>query len=171
MSAELAYLDTVAVPTHRPTDPLSFRRQAPAPEAPTAPTAPEPLDDEAEAPDRTRLTPEAALGAATAAARTIARALAEVLQGTRPVHQLSPWLDQDMFDKVCRRVGWERQAMLARGEDPERAAARVLGCHVQCVLGGCECTATLVLNGHGRALCFRIETHRARWRAVALELG
>ena len=171
MSAELAYLDTVPVPTHRPTEPLPFRRQALPPHTPAPRDTPEPLDEESEAPDRSRLTPEAALGAASAAARTIARALAEVLQGTRPVHQLSPWLDQDMFEKVCRRVGWERQAMLARGEDPERAAARVLGCHVQSVLGGCECTATLVLNGHGRALCFRIETHRTRWRAVALELG
>lgn len=190
MSADPAYLEPPEDEPWEPAaPPLPFRRRSGAPTAAPDPTPsriarPGPRTSNSAgsssaasssatgAPTSAGAAPHVpAIGSAAQAASTIARALAEVLQGVRPPHQLAPWMDHDTFEKIRRRAVWEREAMIARGETPADAWAQVLGCHVQAVIGGCECTATLSLRGRVRALCFRLETHRSRWRAVALELG
>ncbi|RKW71647.1 Rv3235 family protein [Galactobacter caseinivorans] len=110
-------------------------------------------------------------GPARAHARALAQALAEVLHGLRPSHQLSHWLDLEMLQKMQRRVRWEQDAARAMGAQLGNGPAQVIGCHVQLVGAACECSATLVTRNGARAVCFRLELRRNRWRGVAVELG
>lgn len=109
--------------------------------------------------------------AARTHARALAQALAEVLHGLRPSHQLSHWLDLDMLHKMQRRARWELEAARALGSERGTGPAQVLGCHVQQVGEACECSATLATRHGARAVCFRLELRRNRWRGVAVELG
>lgn len=113
----------------------------------------------------------AAPEAARKHARALAQALSEVLQGVRPAHQLSHWLDLDMLHKMQRRARWELNSSRDMGTERGQTPAHVVACHVQLVGKACECSATIVTRGGARAVCFRLELRRNRWRGVAVEIG
>jgi hypothetical protein len=118
--------------------------------------------------------PEAARIAATTAARGIAEALA----GLRPVAHLAQSCDLPTYELLRRRVRWEStssqhgdQHDVAPQDGGTRGRLRLLATHTQLVTDGIEASTTFGLNGRVRAVGFRMEPHRGRWRLVALDLG
>jgi len=110
--------------------------------------------------------------AAVASAGMVVTSLAEALRGERTVRQLTVLLDHEAYLKVQRRVTWEREARVMEGRPAEDERTRVLSCHVQAIdEDACECTATLLAPHRARALAFRMERVRERWRCVEIELG
>lgn len=113
----------------------------------------------------------AEIGAAEAA-RVVALAVAEALRGQRTVQQLGHHLDLECYRKVERRVRWEREARAMARSAPDPGVLRVLSCHVQAIGERVrECTASLASAERVRALCFRLELLRGRWRCVEIEIG
>ena len=121
--------------------------------------------------------PQAAQQAACAAARGIIEAVA----GLRPVVHLAQSCDLVTYEKLRRRVRWECESQDRRspapssrqavGRQPGRPRLRLLSTHTQMVADGVEGSTTFGLGGRVRALGFRLESQRGRWRVVALELG
>lgn len=121
--------------------------------APLAPTLPTTIPTE---------DPEAWCGA-------IVRAAVEVLTGSRPTAQLARWLSADLYETVARRAGL---ALRIKGRPTLVRQAVVRRVHL-CRLGPGTAEASVVVHDgeRVRAAAVRIEAHRGRWRATALEIG
>ena len=105
-------------------------------------------------------------------ALSVAVSLAEAVAGSRSVHQLGSVLDLATYKKMERRATWERNARSFAGEQDRRPMIRVPRCHVQMLSAvTAECTATVFTDTGARAMSFRLELQRGRWRAVAVEMG
>lgn len=105
-------------------------------------------------------------------ALAVAVSLAEAVAGSRSVHQLGSVLDLATYKKMERRATWERNARSFAGTQDRRPMIRVPRCHVQMLSAAtAECTATVFTDSGARAMSFRLELQRGRWRAVAVEMG
>lgn len=119
--------------------------------------------------------------AARQAAGAAARGIVEALAGMRPVAHLAQSCDLLTYEKLRRRVRWEcarsttgtpvPSARRTSGPTAGTPQLRLFSTHSQLVANGVEGSATFSLGGRVRALGFRLEAHRGRWRVVALELG
>lgn len=119
--------------------------------------------------------------AARRAAGTAARGILEALAGMRPVAHLAQGCDLPTYELLRRRVRWETEQGHRRNDGPtatasagpagEHARLRMLSTHTQVVADGIEASTTFSLGDRVRALGFRLEAQRGRWRIVAMELG
>ncbi|MEE6273419.1 Rv3235 family protein [Georgenia wangjunii] len=102
-------------------------------------------------------------------AGSLVRAAVEVLVGTRPVSQLTRWLSADLYEALARRAGL---AVRILGRPSTARQARIQHVHV-CVVRPDVCEASVVVHDgqRVRAAAVRLEVHRGRWRATALEIG
>jgi hypothetical protein len=102
---------------------------------------------------------------------SVALAVAETLQGRRPVGQLSRWVDEQVLATLNvalrhRRRGTSRTA-------PESTRPAVLrSVHLQYPQPtAVEASAHVQLDGRSAAFAFRLEAWYDRWLCTALELG
>jgi hypothetical protein len=98
----------------------------------------------------------------------IVRAAVEALTGSRPTAQLGRWLTADLYDELARRAGL---TMRIKGRPMVRRQAVVRRVHV-CRLGALVAEAAVVVHDgeRVRAAAVRVEAHRGRWRATALDI-
>lgn len=137
----------------RPWDRVRFSAETPA----------EAAAEPAGAPDLDRLPPVGPWAA------TLVRAAVEVLTGSRPTAQLSRWLSADLYDSLARRAGL---AVRVLGRPEPALCARVRRVRCTQVRPGVHEAAVVVHDGvRIRAAAVRVECHRGRWRATALEIG
>jgi len=102
-------------------------------------------------------------------AATLVRAAVEVLTGSRPTAQLARWLSADLYDSLARRAGL---AVRVLGRPDPALCARVRRVRCSEVRPGVHEAAVVVHDGvRIRAAAVRVECHRGRWRATALEIG
>ncbi|MFC7406366.1 Rv3235 family protein [Georgenia alba] len=102
-------------------------------------------------------------------AGALVRSTVEVLCGSRPVAQLARWLAPELFESVSRRAG-----LAERIQGRPRMAARAIirRVHVCRIEAGTVEASVVVHDGsHLRAAAVRLEAHRGRWRATALQIG
>ncbi|MPV38747.1 Rv3235 family protein [Georgenia subflava] len=102
-------------------------------------------------------------------AGALVRSAVEALRGIRPAAQLARWLSAELYDSLARRAGLAVR-VLGRPTVAHRAMIRRV--HV-CRLGPGTVEAAVVVHDgqHMRAAAVRLEVHRGRWRATALEIG
>jgi hypothetical protein len=102
-------------------------------------------------------------------AGALVRSAVEALCGIRPAAQLARWLSADLYDSLARRAGLAVR-ILGRPAVARRAAVRRV--HVCRIVPGVVEASVVVHDGsHLRAAAVRLEVHRGRWRATALEIG
>lgn len=102
-------------------------------------------------------------------AATLAVAVIEVLNGTRPASQLVRWTSQDVQTALARRAAVNSR--VARHPTTARPpiVKRVRVCEPS--TGIAETSAVVVSPDRVRALAIRLEATEGRWRATALEVG
>jgi Family of unknown function (DUF6459) len=102
-------------------------------------------------------------------AAALVRSAVEALCGIRPAAQLARWLSAELYESLARRAGLAVR-ILGRPAVARRAAVRRV--HVCRVVPGIVEASVVVHDGsHLRAAAVRLEAHRGRWRATALEIG
>lgn len=102
-------------------------------------------------------------------AATLARAAVEVLTGSRPTAQLARWLTADIYESLARRAGLAVRIM---GRPDPALCARVRRVLCSEVRPGVHEVTVVVDDGvRVRGAAVRVECHRGRWRATALEIG
>ena len=97
---------------------------------------------------------------------TLVRTCVEVLLGTRPPAQLARWLTAELYEMLSHR------AMAGIAQPTTARRVRLLRVHT-CAVDDTRHEASVVLHDgrRVRAAAIRIEVHRGRWRATALEIG
>jgi len=114
-----------------------------------------------------RPTPGAALPEPRRWTARLAQALAEALAGHRPVQQLLPWTDDEVYATVTMRAATaRRRASSAGGGRPLVRALRVSTPRD----GVVEASAVVQAGHRCRALALRLEGLDGRWRCTALEV-
>ncbi len=100
---------------------------------------------------------------------SLVRAAVEALTGSRPVAQLARWLTGELYDVLSRRSGL---AVRIKGRPATARPAVVRSVRV-CRLSPLVAEAAVVVHDGARvrAAAVRIEAHRGRWRATALDIG
>lgn len=100
---------------------------------------------------------------------TLVRAAVETLAGTRPAAQLARWVSADLYDSISRRAGL---AVRIHGRPSLVRQAVVRSVRV-CRISPLVAEASVVVHDgvRLRAAAIRVEAHRGRWRATALEIG
>lgn len=97
---------------------------------------------------------------------TLVRTCVEVLLGARPSAQLARWLTGELYEMLSRR------AVVGSAMPTTARRVRVLRVHIYAVSDICHEASVVIDDGHRvRAAAIRIEIHRGRWRATALEIG
>lgn len=100
---------------------------------------------------------------------SLVRAVVETLAGSRPAAQLARWLSADLYEALARRAGL---AVRINGRPSQVRQAVVRRVHV-CRLSPTVAEAAVVVHDgeRVRGAAVRIEAHRGRWRATALEIA
>lgn len=100
---------------------------------------------------------------------SLVQAVVETLSGSRPAAQLGRWLSADLYESLARRAGL---AVRIKGRPSLVRRAVVRHVHV-CRVTPVVAEASVVVHDglRVRAAAVRLEAHRGRWRATALELG
>ncbi len=98
----------------------------------------------------------------------VVQAAVEGLRGVRPLAQLTRWVTPEVYDRLALRARLVQDA--ATGPSAARAGIRRVRV---CRLGDGAAEATVVVDDgrRVRAVALRVEEHRGRWRATALEIG
>lgn len=110
--------------------------------------------------------------------RSIAQASLEVLAGTRPITQLSRWLDPVSYEKLQLRMKLlrgqrERRRTAAASKatqlhrNPQVRSARL--CRINS--NTYEASLTVIEHNRVRAVALRLEYRRELWKVTALEIG
>jgi len=102
---------------------------------------------------------------------SLALALAEALQGRRPVGQLSRWVDERVLATVTVSVRHLRRGPAVPGFPPV-PPARLRSVHLQYPHAeAVEASAHVSVADRSTAFAFRLERWYDRWLCTALELG
>src|SRR5690625_1298101 len=102
-------------------------------------------------------------------AGSLARAAVEVLVGMRPPTQLSRWLAADLYASLSRRAGL---AVRILGRPRRHQVATIRRVRVCGIRAGVQEATVVVHDGvRVRGVALRLEEHRGRWQATALEIG
>lgn len=108
-------------------------------------------------------------------AAAITRATMEVLAGTRPVQQLTPWLHRDLLASVQLRADLSRAARQGASGPSARAhrATTIRSSHASLIEPGLYEAAVVVADAaRCRAVALRLESAaRSGWQVTALEIG
>jgi hypothetical protein len=128
-----------------------------------------PLDVGSSAADGESLVRSVPLDEPGAWAAALVRTAVEALNGCRPVAQLSRWMTGELYDSLARRAGL---AVRIKGRPSLVRHAVVRSARV-CQITPLVAEAAVVVHDgfRVRAAAVRIEAHRGRWRATALEIG
>ncbi|HET7414313.1 MAG TPA: Rv3235 family protein [Arthrobacter sp.] len=113
-----------------------------------------------------------------AISRSITQAALEVLAGTRPINQLSRWLDPSSYEKLqlrsrMVRAQRERRRSVNRSKtgplhrSPQIRSARL--CRINSEVY--EATLVVVEQSRVRAVALRLEQRKDVWKVTALEIG
>lgn len=101
---------------------------------------------------------------------SLALALAEAVQGRRPIGQLNRWVDEQVLATVT--VALRQRRLQAPGAPGARRPAVLRSVHLQLPLPEVvEASAHVVSDGRSHALAFRLDAWGDRWLCTALELG
>lgn len=102
-------------------------------------------------------------------ASIITKAVAEVLLGTRSVLQVQPWLCEDVWNVLRRRVELRKRST---HQTYDGASVKIMRVH-PCQIDDRTCEVSVVLNdGHRvRGAALRLALHRDKWRAAAVRIG
>lgn len=100
---------------------------------------------------------------------SLVRAAVEALAGSRPATQLARWLTADLYESLARRSGL---ALRIHGRPRLVRHTVVRRVHL-CRIDARTAEASVVVHDgeRVRAAAVRVEAHRGRWRATALEIG
>ncbi|MDD9207667.1 Rv3235 family protein [Georgenia sp. 10Sc9-8] len=102
-------------------------------------------------------------------AAALVRSAVETLLGARPAAQLARWLSLELYERLARRAGL---AVRVQGRPRAARPTTIRRVHVCPVREGVvEATVVLHDGQRVRAAAVRLEAHRGRWRATALEIG
>lgn len=104
----------------------------------------------------------------------LVQAIMEALNGTRPLQQLSRWMEPPLFSslQLRRALVQECQDHFGRDRPSPYADAHVQSIHAQCVTPlVLEATAVVRCRQRTRAVAIRMEARRASWIVTALEIG
>lgn len=105
-------------------------------------------------------------------AARMARAVAEVSVGERPISQLTRWVTRTELVKLGRRGTSAARRPPARGRQVAPRTRMVRAVRVCPVAPGIvETSAVLVGGGRAQAVAMRFEVTAGRWLATAIELG
>lgn len=122
------------------------------------------------APERT---PRAQLPDPRAWGGRLAQALAEVIDGTRPIGQLLRFVSEDVFEEIearCHRSAAHARRGATTGRLERRPRTAVRSVHVcEPDDGIAELSATVRRGGRVTALALRIEGFDGRWLCTALQ--
>lgn len=123
-----------------------------------------PLDGAPARPAEPAVTPPDAPDAC-ATAGPLVLAVQEVLSGSRSPAQLTRWVTPELYEHLVGMLP------LRRASTPRRRG-RVLSVRA-CEVGTGVCEMTVVIHDGDRvrAAAARLELHRGRWRATALQIG
>ncbi len=102
-------------------------------------------------------------------AGTLVHSTVEVLSGARPVAQLTRWLSPELFETVSRRAGLAHRLQRRSTAVRRPHVRRVHTCRISADV--VEASVVLHDGAHMRAAAVRLEAHRGRWRATALQIG
>ncbi|MHA7191165.1 Rv3235 family protein [Arthrobacter sp. MDT2-16] len=113
----------------------------------------------------------------SAIARSVAQGALEVLGGSRPLQQLSRWLDPENYERLQLRANLVR----CIADTPSGRAATTASAHRRVVVrsarvcpvspGIYEASVVAYDQKRVRAVALRIEQRRGAWRVTALEIG
>ena len=102
----------------------------------------------------------------------IARAIAEVSTGDRPIGQLSKWINRRELAKLARRNAAIARHPSVRARKAPLRPKEIRGVRVCPVAPGIvETSAVLVGAERAQAMAMRFEVVGGRWLATAVELG
>lgn len=113
----------------------------------------------------------------TGIVRAVTQACLEVLGGTRPIQQLSRWLDPKSYERLLIRSSLVRELEATRGRkaaEPARLHRRAcIRSSRVCRLSASTYEASLVVAeaARVRAVAVRLELLRGQWKVTALEIG
>ncbi|WP_240614916.1 Rv3235 family protein [Arthrobacter ruber] len=113
----------------------------------------------------------------SAIARSVTQGALEVLGGSRPLQQLSRWLDPENYERLQLRANLVR----CIADTPSGRAATTASAHRRVVVrsarvcpvshGIYEASVVAYDQKRVRAVALRIEQRRGAWRVTALEIG
>ncbi|WP_298460349.1 Rv3235 family protein [uncultured Cellulomonas sp.] len=161
--------------TEPPADPLPAR--APVPGPPPVLGSPEararhrlPVDTPRDGTPTTGpgVSPDAPLPDPTQLCCAMVQAAVEGLRGARPLVQLVRWVSPEVYEELALRA----ELVLHAGAPTTTGRAGIRRIRV-CRIGARAAEATVVVDDGARvrAVAVRLEAHRGRWRATALEIG
>ncbi|MFF9563363.1 Rv3235 family protein [Leifsonia sp. NPDC014704] len=101
----------------------------------------------------------------------LARSVVEILAGARPLDQIGRWVSDSVYVHLLRRTILTVQARTTAAENPLRPRMTIgdplLAFPVEGVV---EAVVMVHQPGRSRAVAIRLERHRARWRASAINV-
>ncbi|ACQ79513.1 hypothetical protein Bcav_1253 [Beutenbergia cavernae DSM 12333] len=101
-------------------------------------------------------------------AAALVAACVEALRGARPPQQLIRWMTLELYASISRRAGL---AIRVQGRPRRPRHARIRAVRTCEVARGVVEAAVVVDDGtRVRAAALRLEAHRGRWRATALDI-
>lgn len=101
----------------------------------------------------------------------LARSVVEILAGARPLDQIGRWVSDSVYVHLLRRTMLTVQARTTAAENPLRPRMTI-GDPVLAfpVDGVVEAVVMVHQPARSRAVAIRLERHRARWRATAINV-
>jgi len=101
----------------------------------------------------------------------LARCVIEILAGARPLDQIGRWVSDSVYVHLLRRTMLGVRARAVSAEDPLRPRMSIgdprLGFPSEGVVEG---VVLVHQPARSRAVAIRLERHRARWRATAINV-
>lgn len=101
----------------------------------------------------------------------LARSVVEILAGARPLDQIGRWVNDSVYVHLLRRTMLTVQARTTSAENPLRPRMSIgdplLAFPVEGVV---EAVVMVHQPARSRAVAIRLERHRARWRATAINV-
>lgn len=101
----------------------------------------------------------------------LARSVVEILAGARPLDQIGRWVSDSVYVHLLRRTMLTVQARTTAADNPLRPRMTIgdplLAFPVDGVV---EAVVMVHQPGRSRAVAIRLERHRTRWRATAINV-
>jgi hypothetical protein len=101
----------------------------------------------------------------------LARSVIEILAGARPLDQIGRWVSDSVYVNLLRRTTLVARARVTAAEETLRPRMRIgdplLGFPSEDVI---EAVVMVHQPARSRAVAIRLERHRSRWRATAINV-
>jgi len=101
----------------------------------------------------------------------LARCVIEILAGARPLDQIGRWVSDSVYVHLLRRTMLALRARGASADDPLRPRMSIG--HPRLAFpseGVVEAVVLVHQSARSRAVAIRLERHRTRWRATAINV-